>query len=85
MPKKPETLAGLSNNLRSVAFRRSFQVDPINTLARVGIDTKDMERPLVDALAKLSPQELEFLADIQEKVDSPEIDKAGFVVGGVIF
>ena len=84
MPQKPETLAGLSNNLRSVAFRRSFRVDPINTLARVGIDTKDMERPLVDALTNLSPQELEFLADIQEKVGLREEDKAEFT-GGIIF
>lgn len=76
-------IAGLSTNFRSLAFRRSFRVDPINTLGRVGIDTANMDRRLIDGLAELSPQELETLGDLQGRFE--EFDDAAGFTGGIIF
>ena len=76
-------MISLTKNMRSLSFRRSFKVDPINTLSNVGIDTKGIDRKVVDSLAALSPQELDSLSALQEKFEGSE-DLAEFT-GGIIF
>lgn len=83
MPLDPQGLTDLSTRLGSAAFRREFANTPLSALERAGIDLATVPQTAVDALAELSPEELQVVGNLQTRLaNDPEL--VGFT-GGVIF
>jgi hypothetical protein len=64
-------ISGVSSVMRAmarVAFRKSFNNDPIGTIHRAGMDLKKIPSEMLDTLAELSAEELEIFTRVAARL-----------------
>ena len=81
MPDSNE-IKSLAKSMNSVAFRKSFATNPMWALEHAGIKIDNLPPKVVDALADLSPEEMQVIGRLQDKVggDLAADDTNGYVV-----
>lgn len=83
----PAEFQKFSDAIRSSAVRKSFQADPLRALERAGVDITKIPMEAVDALVDLTPEELDVLAGVDEKIKAAKNAPApdGGATGYVVF
>lgn len=85
MPIDPAEMQRLSGAIRSVSIRKAFAVDPLAALQRAGVDTTKIPLEAIDALAELTPEELDVIARVDARLSDKLKAAAGDTNGYVVF